>query len=427
MTAPSLDSLPNGAGSAPRAPAAIVAPVRYRFGGYELDLPQRELRHQGRPQSIQPQVYSLLAYLVEHRSRVVPKHELLDVIWPDAVVTEGSLQRAISLARSALKHDSREFIRTFARHGYRFVAEVLADEGGVASPRPQASARPTFKTRYVASGDVHVAYQTLGDGDLDLVLVLGWTFPMQALVALPEGLDLVQRLTGIGRVVLFDKRGTGLSDRVKALPTLAQRMEDLKAVLDEVGSERAILVGLSEGGPLCVAFAHAHPERVSGLALVGSFPRMASAPDYPQGWKRSEVARLRGYVRGHWGKGATVLAFASERASDLDVRSWAASAEMTGASPGAALDLLEMNLQIDVRDRLAELRVPTVVMHAAADPVIDFANGQYLAEHIPAARFVELPGADHTGLFEGRGRMVEELRALATRHASRAGEGKAKS
>jgi pimeloyl-ACP methyl ester carboxylesterase/DNA-binding winged helix-turn-helix (wHTH) protein len=413
---PDLDLAGSEAAGAPAACSGMFAAVRYRFGCYELDLAQRELRHRGAPLPVQPQVFALLTYLVEHRERVVPKAELLDAIWPDAVVTEGSLQRAVSLARTALKMEDREIIRTFARHGYRFVADVTTDGDVTGAPVASDPELPAaIRPHYVANGDVHIAYHTVGEGDLDLVVVLGWTFPMQSLMGLPEGRDFVRRLTALGRVVLFDKRGTGLSDRVKSLPSLAQRMEDLTAVLDDIGTERAIVIGVSEGGPLSIAFAAAHPGRVAGLALVGAFPRMASAPDYPHGWKRSEVARLRGYVRRHWGQGATVLAFASSRAADADVRLWAATAEATGASPGAALDLLEMNLQIDVRDRLAGVHTPAVVLHAQDDPVIGVGNGRFLGEHIPDARYVEAPGPDHTFLFEGRDRLLAEVGDLARR------------
>jgi pimeloyl-ACP methyl ester carboxylesterase len=403
-------------GGASDAAGDMVAPVRYRFGHYELDVPQRELRHRGHAVPLQPQVFALLVYLVEQRARVVPKHELLDSIWPDAVVTEGSLQRAVSLARSALRAGNSEFIRTFARHGYRFVADVIVEDAESGRSTVTEQAFPTaIAPHYVTNGDVHIAYHTVGEGDLDLVVVLGWTFPMQSLMGFAEGVDFVRRLSGLGRVVLFDKRGTGLSDRVKALPSLEQRMEDLTLVLDEVGTERAILIGVSEGGPLSIAFAAAQPERVQGLALVGSFPRMARAPDYPHGWRRSEVARLRGYVRRHWGQGATVLAFASSRATHPDVRLWAATAEATGASPGAALDLLEMNLQIDVRAHLESVSSPTVVLHAQDDPVIAVGNGRYLSERIPHARYVEVPGADHTFLFDERERLLAEVGALVHR------------
>lgn len=380
--------------------------MRYRFGGYELDVSQRELRFRGESQPIQAQVFDLLAYLVAHRDRVVSKDEIFDAVWPDVVVTEGSLQRAVSLARSALKLEEREFIRTFVRHGYRFVAEVEQEKS--VAPSLQLDLRP----RYAQSGDVHVAYQTFGEGDVDIVLVLGWTFPMQALLELPEGAAAVRRLGELGRVVLFDKRGTGLSDRVKALPTLDQRIDDLRAVLDEVGTERCVVLGISEGGPLAIAFSVDQPERVNGLVLVGAFPRMTSAPDYPHGWKTSEIGRLRGYVRHKWGEGATVTAFASHLREEEALKQWAAAAETAGASPGAALDLLEMNAQIDVRDRLARLCTPCTILHSTDDPVIAVENGRYLAEHTPGARYVEIAGDDHTFLFNGQERLLGEVKRL---------------
>src|SRR6185436_2030343 len=312
-----------------------MAPV-YRFGPFELDVGARELRRGPDEIPVQPQVFALLHYLIEHRDRVVGKDELLERLWPDAVVLEASLQRSVSQARADLGDEDHAFIRTFARHGYRFVGSVEE----VAPAEAAASALPPLTVRYARSGGLHIAYAIAGAGTVDVVLVLGWTFPFRALARLPESAGTLSALTDIGRVVLFDKRGTGLSDPVKRLPSLDERMDDLRAVLDAAGSRQAVLLGFSEGGALCMLFAAAYPERVRGLVLVGAFPRMAAAPDWPAGWSPERAAAARAYIQHGWGGGQTILALAPGAASRPEFRRFAAETEQEGASPGAALDVL---------------------------------------------------------------------------------------
>jgi pimeloyl-ACP methyl ester carboxylesterase len=380
--------------------------VRWRFGRYELDAGRRELRVDGALAPLQPQVFDVLRYLVAHRHRVVEKAELLDALWPDAVVTDASLQRAVSQARRALRGTDRELVRTHARRGYRFVGPVEELE---ADPADEVLDGPA---QYARSGEVHVAYRAVGRGPVDVVLVLGWSLSMRSAVQLPGMRELVRALARRARVVLFDKRGTGDSDRVKALPSLVQREQDLEAVLDALRSPGAILVGFSEGGPLVIAFACRRPARTRGLALVGAFARMAAAPGHPAGWTEAQVAGLRAYVRARWGQGATLLAVVPERHRSDAIRAWAARAEQEGASPGAALDLVEMNLDIDVRSLLGDVRVPTIVLHAAGDRVVRAGNGRALAQAIPGARLVEAPGDDHAFLFARRKVLISELERL---------------
>jgi pimeloyl-ACP methyl ester carboxylesterase len=373
----------------------------FRFDDFQLDTALREVRRGGRLCTLQPKAYDVLEYLVRHRDRIVPKEELLERLWPGVVVSDNSIQRAMSLARSAIGDDGRR-IRTVPRRGYRFVAT----EEPAGSP---AAPAPGFRPRFVASGDVHVAYHLLGEGDVDIVVIPGWVFPLRAFFDHPEVEAWISELTRFGRVILFDKRGTGLSDRVKNLPTLQERGDDLRAVLDAAGSRSAVLVGISEGGALSVFAAASFPERVRGLLVMGSFARWSMAPDHPWGWPSERFDALRRYVRSAWGSGDTVRAIVESRREDPAIAAWAARAEQEGASPGAALDLLEMNLAIDVRAILPALGVPTVVVHGRHDPLFPVENARYLAAQIPAARLVEVDTRDHALLFEGAGELREAL------------------
>jgi pimeloyl-ACP methyl ester carboxylesterase len=390
--------------------------VRYRFDAFELDLGQRELRRAGQVLELQPRVFAILEYLVRHRDRVVPKTELLAELWSGVLVTDGSVQRAISLARTALDDDGA-LIRTIPRQGYRFVGRVEVDRTAVA-----AVSDDEFHPRFVRSGDVHIAYCTIGDGPVDLVLILGWVMSMRSLFEHAEIAPVLKRLAKLGRLILFDKRGTGLSDRVKALPTVEQRVDDLRAVLDAVGSVDAILVGTSEGGTLALLYAATMPERLRGLVLVSTFARWAAAADHPHGWTPEMVHRLRSYIATSWGRGDSMRPAFATRASDPATVAWAARAEIAGASPGAALDVLDMNLQLDVRPVVPAISVPTVVLHNTHDAVCAVENGRYLAAQIPGARLIEVDTDDHSFVFEGADvylAAVESLLAAPRPSASR--------
>lgn len=366
--------------------------MTFVFGEFELDPARRELRAQGKPQAVQPQVFDLLLYLIENHERVVPKRELLDALWPDTIVTESSIQRAVSLARSALGERGAALIQTFPRQGYRFVGEI---ESQTKVPK-----RTMLRPRYAQSGDVHIAFTTLGEGDPDIVMVSGWILPMRAMFQHRDTSGFMEALSRVGRVITFDKRGTGLSDRVKELPPHEQRIDDLRVVLDACNSDKPVIVGVSEGGAVAMLYAATHPQRVRGLVLCGAFARMTTAHDYPYGHAPEDMDRLKGYIRGGWGKGASLRPIAPvEMREDPDFLDWVAFAEQEGTSPGGALDLLEMNINIDLRALLPTIRVPTVVLQADKDRMIDPGCGKYLADRIPNARYVEVPGSDHVFFF----------------------------
>ena len=379
--------------------------MTFVFGEFELDPARRELRLQGKPQPLQPQVFDLLMYLVENHERVVPKQELLEALWPDTIVTESSIQRAVSLARSALGELGPALIQTFPRQGYRFVGDITSET----KPTPTAKLRP----RYARSGDVHIAFTTLGEGDTDIVVINGWILPMRAMFHHPDTRAAIEALAEIGRVITFDKRGMGLSDRVKDIPAHEQRMDDLRVVLEACNSQQAVIVGTSEGGALAMLYAATHPERVRGLILCGAFARMTSTQDYACGYAPEEMEKLKGYIRGGWGKGASLRPIApAELRQDPEFLDWVAFAEQEGTSPGSALDFLETNMQIDLRALLPTIRVPTVVLQAENDKMIHPGNGKYLAEHIPGARYVEVPGRDHVFYFRARNEITEAVKSV---------------
>ena len=376
--------------------------MTFVFAEFELDPARRELRANGETQPLQPQVFDLLLYLVENHERVVPKQELLEALWPETIVTESSIQRAVSLARSSLGERGPALIQTFPRQGYRFVGELAS--------KKKTSASAQLRPRYVKCGDVHVAFTTLGSGETDIVVVNGWILPMRAMFRHPDTRSALEVLSERGRVITFDKRGTGLSDRVKDPPAHEQRMDDLRVVLDACNSKQAILVGMSEGGALAMLYAATFPERVRGLVLCGAFARMTTAPGYSYGYPPEEMDRLKGYIRGGWGKGASLRPIApKELRQDPEFLDWVAFAEQEGTSPGSALDLLDMNLRIDLRALLPAIRVPTVILQADEDKMIHPASGRYLAEHIPNARYVEAPGSDHVFYFRTREAILDAV------------------
>lgn len=245
-------------------------------------------------------------------------------------------------------------------------------------------------TRYAKSGDVHIAYQVFGDGPLDLVVAPGFVSHIDNYWDEPSFARWLSRLGRFSRVVIFDKRGTGLSDRVSELPGMDQRMDDVRAVMDAAGVERAAVMGISEGGSLASLFAAHHPARCQSLVLYGSFAQFTS-------WFPTDEA-LEGlfqYIDSDWGSGASLPLFAPSKADDAAFQRWWGKFERLGADPGAALALMRMNSQIDITDVLPTIHVPTLVVHRTDDVTIDVGGGRTLAERIPNARLFEVPGTDH--------------------------------
>ena len=245
--------------------------------------------------------------------------------------------------------------------------------------------------KYARSGDVHIAYRIFGDGPRDIVLIPGTISHVELLWELPSHHHLLKRLTAFARVIVFDKRGQGLSDRV-AEQTLEERVGDVRAVMDAAGSERATIYGWSEGGAMCLMFAATHPTRTSALVLFGSF---ASIKNEPWMVTQEVFEKLIARLVTHWGEGILLRLNAPSRRDDKAFLNWFARIERAAASPGSIRALMSANYDIDVRHLLAAIRVPTLILHRSGDKLVPAAAGRYLSENIPGAKYVELQGSDH--------------------------------
>jgi class 3 adenylate cyclase len=251
--------------------------------------------------------------------------------------------------------------------------------------------------RYASSDGIQIAYEVFGSGPRDLVFVQGWVTNLELLWEHPRVARSLERLGSFCRVINFDKRGTGLSDRVPVdrLPTLEQRMDDVRAVMDAAGSERAVLFGHSEGGPMCALFAAAYPERAEGLVMYGSFATRLRHPDYPWAPTREERERHLDAVAVGWGGVVHLPDLAPGVMADEGFTGWWARYLRSSASPAAAAALTSMNSDTDVRAVLPAIGVPTLIIHRTGDRRADVAGARWMAQQIPGARFVELPGDDH--------------------------------
>jgi len=269
-------------------------------------------------------------------------------------------------------------------------------------------------TYYARSGDVSIAYQVLGSGPLDLVFVPGWVSHLEYAWEEPAIARMYRRLSSFCRLILFDKRGTGLSDRVPGFPTLEQRMDDVRAVMDAVGSQRAALLGISEGGGMCILFAATYPGRTAALIGVGIFAKRIWSPDYP--WAPTPEQRQAFFddIRDHWGDVVDLETLAPSKIHDERFRQWWITFLRRSASPGAALELARWNTEIDVRHVLPSVQAPTLIIHRAGDRDAALDEGRYIAAHIPGAKFVELPGQDHLVWVGDTDAIVDEVETFLT-------------
>lgn len=271
------------------------------------------------------------------------------------------------------------------------------------------------ETRYARSGDVHIAYQVSGQGPPDVVFVPGFISNVELAWEVPFTGPVLRRVGSFARVVAFDKRGTGLSDRTGA-PSLEQRMDDVRAVMDEVGMERAALWGISEAGPMCILFAATYPDRTSALILQSTFARIMQAPEQPFGYTPEQATALLATATERWGTGEVLTSFFPSAATDPAMVEILARYERNGASPSAMADIVAMAYKIDVRHALPTIQAPTIVIHSTGDSIVDVAHGRYMAEHIPGARYIELSGVDHLTVRQSDPFPFEDIEEFLTGH-----------
>jgi class 3 adenylate cyclase len=272
------------------------------------------------------------------------------------------------------------------------------------------------ETRYARSGDLHIAYQIVGEGPFDLLHIPGFVSNVDGMWDEPLLARFLRRLASFSRLILFDKRGTGLSDRVPVdrLPTLEERMDDVRAVLDAAGSEQAALLSHSEGGNLAVLYAATYPERTRALVTTGMFATRVWSPEYPWAPKPEEREREIEALEREWGTPDPLVSLAPSRAHDRAFLERFAAYARRSASPGAAAALLRMNTQIDVRAVLPTITVPTLVIHHTDDRDANVEEGRWIAAQIPGARFLELPGEDHLPWAGDQDRLLDEVEEFLT-------------
>ncbi|CAN5335338.1 hypothetical protein BH10ACI1_BH10ACI1_16160 [soil metagenome] len=435
----------------------------YSFGKFQLDAAERLLFDGVKTIPMSPKVFDTLLLLVENAGRVLSKEKMLAEIWEDSFVEENNLAQNVSILRRILSETKAvKFIETVPKYGYRFIAPVeLVEDTTETTAIEQTRARILIRevveeadfgeekiifdtsndylsspllpsatpflaaavpeTHYVQNGDVNIAYQVVGEGDLDIVFVMGWVSHLEYFWKHHLFASFLNRLASFSRLILFDKRGTGLSDRVplNQLPTLEQRMEDVHAVMDKVGSERAVLIGVSEGGPMCSLFAATYPERTTALVMIGTYAKRIKDEDYPWGVSQSDREAFFEMMQRDWGNPVGIEERAPSMAADEEFRHWWAEYLRMGASPGAAVALTKMNAEIDVRNVLPTVRVPTLVIHRSGDLCLKVEEGRFVAELIPACKYIELGGIDHLPFVGEQDEILDEIEEFLTgmRHA----------
>ncbi|MCG8700018.1 MAG: alpha/beta hydrolase, partial [Bacteroidales bacterium] len=271
--------------------------------------------------------------------------------------------------------------------------------------------KPTVQ--YTKSGDINIAYQVFGSGPVDLVYIPGWVSNIDWMWACPELVDFLKELGKMARVILFDKRGTGLSDRIVEFSTLEERMDDINAVMDAVGSEKAILFGHSEGGSVSALFSATYPNRVISLISFGIFAKRRYSTDYP--WAPTDEERQKVYdmIENSWGGGEMHLeTLAPSKAKDSNFMNWLASYFRSGASPSAVMALTKMNTEVDIIDILEYVNVPALILQRTNDIDVKIEEGRFIAERIKNSKFVELEGEDHLFWAGNTNEILNEIKSF---------------
>ncbi|WP_024768069.1 alpha/beta fold hydrolase [Aquimarina macrocephali] len=271
--------------------------------------------------------------------------------------------------------------------------------------------KPT--TKYTKSDQINIAYQVFGSGPIDLVYIPGWVSNIDWMWACPELVNFLQELGKIARVILFDKRGTGLSDRIVDFPTLEERMDDIRTVMDAVGSEKAVLFGHSEGGSVSALFAATYPNRTISLITFGIFAKRVYAPEYPWAPTYKERQVVYDMIENNWGSGDMNLeSLAPSKANDKEFMDWLANYFRSGASPRAAMMLTKMNTKVDIIDILDAINVPTLILQRTDDIDVKIEEGRFIADRIPEAKFVEFEGGDHLFWTGNTDEILTEMKAF---------------
>jgi DNA-binding winged helix-turn-helix (wHTH) protein/pimeloyl-ACP methyl ester carboxylesterase len=376
--------------------------VRWRFDGVELDAERFVLERDSTPVHVEPQVFDVLAYLVEHRDRVVTKNELLDAVWGDRFVSESALTSRIKAARRIVGDDgaTQSTIRTVHGRGYRFVADVDVVDDAVtgSTASPAAPIECVQQIRFCRTDDgARVAYATIGEGP-PLVRAAHWITHLDYDLQSPVWRHWLVGLARGRTLVRYDERGCGLSDHDPDDISLDSFVKDLETVVDDVGLERFPLMGLSHGGPVAITYAARHPERVSKLILVGAFVRgrtMRAETDEA----RRETAMQRELIQLGWGldEPSFRLYFSSTFMPDASPDLWRDFAQLLRRTTSAAnaLRIVDAAGRIDVTDAAARLDVPTLILHGRDEVRIPFDEGKELASLIRGSRLIPLPSRNH--------------------------------
>jgi len=373
-------------------------------GTIELDEQLYEVRRDGTPVSLEPQAFDVLVHLVRNHDRVVSKEELMDTIWGGRFVSETAVTSRIKQVRRALGDDgnAQRVIRTLHGRGYRFVADVaeltgMRRSGSDVEPGQAITVQPPpgsdAPIQYTVSDGLHIAYQVTGGGGIDIVLIPGFISHLDLDWQDPRHAHFLERLGTMGRLIRFDKRGTGMSDRPSGVPDLETRMHDVIAVMDAVGSERAVLVGYSEGGPMAIMMAAMRPERVHSLVLYGSYARRVRAEDYPWALPAEERAAYAEALVSTWDWEADIVYRCPS--ADKPMQEWWSRRMRAAATPGTVRALLHMNSLVDVRSLLPGVTLPTLLVHRRGDQLAFVEESRYMADRIPGAQLIELDGDDH--------------------------------
>ena len=307
-----------------------------------------------------------------------------------------------------------------AQRQYQSCAQLLEQELGI-SPGPAIVSiitmpRPNFdagavSTCYASSDGVHVAFQVKGSGPPDIVFVPGFVTHIEKIWDEPSARTFLTALSQIGRLIIFDRRGVGLSDRIGAAPSVEATAKDIGTVMAEAGSRKAVLIGGSEGGPGCIYFAATAPDRVQGLILWGTLAKGSRTDDYPFALTRPKYEAWLRQLVGQWGGPAGIEVFAPSLKGNRQAESWWAGLLRSSSSPGAVKGVLAAMRDMDVRSLLPRIAVPTLVLHRTGDRAVRIEAGRHLAASIKKAKFVELPGADHWIWASDQARVIEEIRA----------------